>query len=163
VARPRCNKSDYSGSSSLGVLAIGHVLDCPGSCAVTSVNDFRASISKSTKSTKSTMRPRVYCPALHSTLNLPSTSRYQQPAVSVPSFASTLTNRNPRQNAAPMSTCIGDRPEQLDVASLTLPTEHIEFELGPPLRQAAWPTDLRKVLLNGPFLSSWLLNPSSYT
>jgi hypothetical protein len=53
-----------------------------------------------------------------------------------------------------MSPFIGDRPEQLDVASLRLPTEQIEFELGPPFRQEAWPTDLRKVLLSGPFLSS---------
>lgn len=52
-----------------------------------------------------------------------------------------------------MSTFIGDRPERLDVASLNLPTEQIESELGPPFRQEAWPTDLRKVLLSGPFLS----------
>jgi hypothetical protein len=60
-----------------------------------------------------------------------------------------------------MSTFIGDQPERIDVANLSLPTEQIEFELGPPLRQDAWPTDLRKVLLNGPFLSSWLLKSSS--
>ena len=53
-----------------------------------------------------------------------------------------------------MSTFVGDQPVQLDVASLRLPTEQIEFELGPPLRQEAWPTDLRKVLLDGLFLSS---------
>jgi len=48
---------------------------------------------------------------------------------------------------------IGDQPERIDVASLRLPTEQIEFELGPPLRQEAWPTNLRQVLLNGPLLS----------
>ena len=52
-----------------------------------------------------------------------------------------------------MSTFIGDRPEQLDVASLRLPTDQIELELGPPFRQEAWPTDLRKVLLSGPLHS----------
>lgn len=60
-----------------------------------------------------------------------------------------------------MPTFIGDQPGRINVASLRLPTEQIEAELGPPLRQDAWPTDLRQVLLNGPFLSSWLLNPSS--
>jgi hypothetical protein len=63
VVRRRCIQSDYSGSSSLGLLAIGHALDCPGSCAVTSVNDFRAFISKSS------MRARVYWPTLQSTFN----------------------------------------------------------------------------------------------
>ena len=51
-----------------------------------------------------------------------------------------------------MPTFIGDHPERINVTSLRLPTEQIEFELGPPLRQEAWPTDLRQVLLSGPFL-----------
>lgn len=106
------------------------------------------------------MRARVCWPTLHSTLN----SALYIPIVSarrVCTFLRLTSHKlRPLQNVAPMSTFIGDRPEQLDVASLRLPTDQIEFELGPPFRQEAWPTELRKVLLSGPFRSSWRLNSS---
>ena len=48
----------------------------------------------------------------------------------------------------PMPGFIGDQSERIDVASLRLPTEQIEFGLRPETSPAS-----RQVLLNGPLLS----------